>query len=247
MNIVDLQDMPDLVTLLQEAAIYLGKDWPRDVEFSSISEDRKLFYLRGTCPHCGHKASFGSINIPYEQGTFDESGYRLISGAQCAGCNRYILAIIQQNCTSPEHCYWSLVAHYPLGTVNHDVSEDVPEACRLDFQEALRCIEAKAFNATIEMCRRALESSCVQLGADQKLVLEKMIDWVHSQGLITTPLKNMATKIRLGGNRAAHPHSDKSLTEWDADAVIEFTDEFFNHVYVLPAKLAKIDFSKPKP
>jgi hypothetical protein len=97
------------------------------------------------------------------------------------------------------------------------------------------------------MCRRALESSCIQLGADQKLVLAEMIDWVHSQGLITTPLQKMAHKIRLGGNRAAHPQSDKSLTVGDADAVIEFTDHFFDHVYVLQAKLLRLDFSKPKP
>jgi hypothetical protein len=72
-----------------------------------------------------------------------------------------------------------------------------------------------------------------------------MIDWVHAQGKITTPLKDMAHKIKLGGNRAAHP-SDRTLTEGDADAVIEFTGEYFYHVYVMPARMAKFDFDKKK-
>jgi hypothetical protein len=73
-----------------------------------------------------------------------------------------------------------------------------------------------------------------------------MIDWVHSQGKITTPLKDMAVKIKLGGNRAAHA-SDRTLTADEADAVIEFTREYFQHVYVMPAKMAKFNFDKPKP
>jgi hypothetical protein len=55
------------------------------------------------------------------------------------------------------------------------------------FSEALRCQSVKAYNATLEMCRRALDSSCLQLGADPKLgTLQKMIDWLYSQGKITS-------------------------------------------------------------
>jgi hypothetical protein len=72
-----------------------------------------------------------------------------------------------------------------------------------------------------------------------------MIDRVHAQGKITTPLKDMAHKIKLGGNRGAHP-SDKIISEADADAVIEFTREYFQHVYVMPARMSKFDFSRPK-
>jgi hypothetical protein len=103
----------------------------------------------------------------------------------------------------------------------------------------------KAYNATAEMCRRALEASCLQLGAPAELVLSKTIDWVHTHGKITNSLRDMAHKIKLGGNRAAHP-SDKRLSEQDADAVIAFTDEYFQHVYVTPARMARHDFDKSK-
>lgn len=55
----------------------------------------------------------------------------------------------------------------------------------------------------------------------------------------------MAHKIKLGGNRGAHP-SDKKLTKDDADAVLEFSREYFQHVYVMPARMAKFDFDKRK-
>ena len=73
-----------------------------------------------------------------------------------------------------------------------------------------------------------------------------MIDWVHSQGKITTPLKDMAHKIRLGGDRGAHP-SERIMDDKDADAVIEFAREYFDHVYVMPASMSKFEFTRPKP
>lgn len=52
----------------------------------------------------------------------------------------------------------------------------------------------------------------------------------------------MAHTIRLAGNRGAHP--PRAITAEEADAVIAFTEEYFQHVYVTPAKLARHDFSK---
>ena len=37
------------------------------------------------------------------------------------------------------------------------------------------------------------------------------------------------------------------MGEQDADAVLEFTSEYFDHVYVMPKKMEKFDFSRPKP
>ena len=164
---------------------------------------------------------------------------------ECQGCRGYILGIVTRKHPS-RGCRYE--AHYPLGKPDDSVSEDVPEDIRKDFREALRCRWVDAYNATLEMCRRALESSCIQLGAtDSKLVtLEKKIDWVQSQGKITTALRDMAHKIRLGGDRGAHP-SEKIMESEHADAVIEFTKEYLDHVYVMPAKMAKFDFSRPKP
>src|SRR4029077_10717711 len=140
---------------------------------------------------------------------------------------------------------WLYDTHYPIGWADDRVAEEIPDSIKPDFQEALRCRFVKAYNATAEMCRRALEASCIQQGASADVVLSKMIDWLHDQRKITTPLRDMAHKIKLGGNIGAHP-SDKRLTEEDADAVLAFSDEYFQHVYVTPARMAKHDFSKSK-
>jgi hypothetical protein len=151
--------------------------------------------------------------------------------------------------------------HYPLGSPEDQVAPEVPEHIRVDFQEALRCMFVDAYNATAEMCRRALEASCIEQGAPKNLKkLELMIDWLEEHRKITPKLKEIAHKIRLGGNRGAHPplagppdpaaaveDGPIEIIEKDhAAAIIMFTREFFHHIYVVPAELDKYDFSAPK-
>jgi len=99
------------------------------------------------------------------------------------------------------------------------------------------------------MCRRAVQAAWFNLGApDDKLV--KQIDWLAANGKITTPLKDMAHRIRLGGNLGAHPPEDPNgpteivIGSDYADAVIEFTRDLFQHLFVMPARLAKYTFTK---
>jgi hypothetical protein len=118
----------------------------------------------------------------------------------------------------------------------------------MDFREALRCRFVDAYNATVEMCRRAVQASCIQLNAPADKKLVHQIDWLAAQGIITTPLKEMAHRVRLGGNLGAHPPEDPDdanaivIGVQYADAVIEFTRDFFQHVYVIPERLRNFTF-----
>jgi len=168
---------------------------------------------------------------------------------QCQGCLQYILGCAVQPQRGGPPVY---AQHYPIGKPNDDVAREIPSHIGADFKEALRCRFVDAYNATVEMCRRAVQASCHNLGApDEKLV--KQIDWLASQGLITSPLKDMAHRVRLGGNLGAHPPEDPSdpseiaINEEYADAVIAFTRDFFHHVYVMPERLKKYTFKKPTP
>ena len=150
-----------------------------------------------------------------------------------------------------------------MGAPDQKVDDEVPQHIKEDFQEALRCIFVEAYNATAEMCRRALEAACLDLGAPEDKVLEKMIDWLEANRKITPYLKDAAHKVRLGGNRGAHPTPQtlaiaaaaapevnapvEKIEKEHAEAIIAFTREFFHHVYVGPKLLGKYDFSKPKP
>jgi hypothetical protein len=238
---VQIED-PPIEYLLSNTAVFLWHEWPKDMFVSSVHQTG--FTLTGTCPHCDAKAAFPTVGTAFDELNSGGGAKRSIAVGRCISCREYILGIIKHVIEQNQYV-WVYEAHYPLGKPDDNVSTSIPEDIRLDFQEALRCRFVDAYNATIEMCRRSIESSCIEQGADKKLVLNDMIDWVHSKGKITTPLKDMAHKIKLGGNRAAHP-SDKTLTKNDADGVLEFTKEYFQHVYVMPAKMALYDFEKPK-
>lgn len=232
------------------------------MEIVAVNSQQHSYTMRGTCPHCRKGSGFlprGGAHINHSHPA------RWIMPMECQTCCKYILAIAQQPYPQNPH---NLVyeTHYPVGEPDDEVAAEIPSHIRPDFKEALRCRFVDAYNATAEMCRRALEASCMNLGASPKDVLEDMIDELEEKRVITPFQKGVAHKIRLGGNRAAHPSPQptavtvaaegsaseqtpepiKTITKEHADAIIKFTREFFHHVYVVPKELDKYDFSKPK-
>ena len=235
-------DQRNIWEFIGESLAVLWKDWPKEMEATCLSTQNQ-FSLTGLCPYgkCGNSVFMLVTSVHQEPGSEPTPNFPILCAVlQCQGCRRFILGIVQAN---PDKKYYKYLIHFPLGKPDDSISSDVPPAIASDFSEAIRCRSVNAYNATVEMCRRAIQSSCEQLGADKELKLESQIDWVQSEGKITAFLKDMAHKIRLGGNRGAHP-SNRVITPEDADAVIEFTREYLDHIYIMPAKMAKFDFSK---
>lgn len=251
------QEALSLVSLLRETTLFLWKDWPGDMLANLINPQAHTFTLAGVCPHCFRDSAFllsTSVLSTHSQ---------WIAGMQCQGCMKYILGIVRFQSNSGNLHY---VEHYPLGKPDDSADEEIPDHIRSDFKEALRCLWVNAYNATAEMCRRAVEASCIELGAPtKKTSLEDMIDWLEAQRVITPFLQKVAHKIRLGGNRGAHPEEDAQpavgqeeekgetingpitkIEEEHAKAIVKFTREFLHHVYVVPKQLDRYDFSKPK-
>lgn len=216
---------------------------------ASFNKPDGTFVLRGECPHCGRAAVFVTKTSSYKYTTND--GFFTtevwVAGLQCAGCSQFILGIVGPSSFGNGMSY---IAHYPLGKPHQETAEAIPQNIIDDYNEALRCKSVDAYNATAEMCRRALESSCLSLGADPKLPLDKKIDWLASEGKIIASLKDMAHKVRLGGNRGAHPPDDPSeespLGPEEAEALVAFTWKYLEAIYVTPAELGKFDFSRSR-
>jgi hypothetical protein len=249
----DLEAASDLFELLQETAHFLRKDWPKDMQVSVSNVQQSQVTLRGKCPHCGEPSVFMLITSLGQM----PNGQR-IGGMQCQGCLDYILAIFVHSGHS-----FAYSKHFPLGKPDERVANEIPPHIQEDFKEALRCQFVEAWNATAEMCRRAIEASCIDLGvpANKIKVLEDMIDWLEKERKITPDLKEAAHKVRLGGNRGAHPPEGGPKTEMGipaepgpiekiekehAEAIVDFTRHFFQYVYVIPKQLDKYDFSKPR-
>ena len=191
---------------------------------------------RGVCPHC---------NLP--------SYFKKEGGAQIydVGVIHYIRCICEcQNCKGPilligasrdGHNRYRYSKHYPTGKPNDIVPDEIPEKVSTDFKEALRCQFVNAHRATATMCRRALQSSCQDLGVKDGRLVNQIND-LAGQGHITGALQEMAHTVRLIGNVGAHPDKDglEDVDPDDASDLVEFSREFYNHVYVMPAKLREM-------
>jgi len=112
--------------------------------------------------------------------------------------------------------------------------ERIPEHIRRDIDEAKLCFSVGAYRACAVMARRAIESACIDKGADKNKRLSEQIEELRNKGLITNDLKEWADVVRWVGNDAAHPDS-LNVTKEDADDILKLAEQFMNVIYVAPA------------
>lgn len=237
----------ELVSLLAKHLSSRWSDgWPREMNCTVLDAAACRFSLSGVCPICAHNSVFLMIAGPAQLDLRNEAG-RCCAAMQCQGCKEPILAFFKKSAYTVT---WIYEKHYPLGPMNDRVAAEIPESIGRDYSEALRCRTVRAFNATVEMCRRAVQGACIDLKAPSADRLVEQIDYLARGGIITAPLTAMAHRIRLGGNLGAHPPEDPNdpdeivIDEEYANAVLAFTRDFFQHVYVMPKKLEKYTFKK---
>lgn len=96
------------------------------------------------------------------------------------------------------------------------------------------------------MARRAIQGACFDKGAPDKKLVDQ-IDWLEDQRLITPQMKEVAHRIRLGGNAGAHPDKDglKDVGEPDAQTLLEFLEDFVKYVYEIPGRLQTLKVAPP--
>ncbi len=222
-----------LIDILRTAVAPLWSCYNRAVQIVNFP-DRSYQQVgaSGKCPHCGAISFFQPIGGAH----FDQNNTRICNAAQCQACKHFVLVVGRRASGTQE---FGLEAFYPLGRPNDQVDPAVPETIAADFREALRCRFVDAFKAAVAMCRRAIQTSCHERGADKKKKLVDQIDELTQRGFITQSLKDMAHEVRLEGNLGAHPDKDglEDVGCQDADDIIEFTRQYVEHVYVMPAKL----------
>lgn len=133
------------------------------------------------------------------------------------------------------------------------VDDRIPEPIRKDFEEANLCYSVNAYRAAAAMARRALQSICLDKGANEKDHLYQQIDWLFSQRIITKDLKEWANEVRHVGNDGAHPkklEDDIPVTSEDAKDILDLLKQFSQVLYVTPTiaeERRKIREEKNKP
>src|SRR5579862_154797 len=175
-------------------------DWIRDMQPRTIGAiNGNTFSLSGTCPHCNRPSVCLMVTSAHVEAIAASHGrsamMALWAVLQCQGCGKYILACVRRPTQATQDHPYDYVTHYPMGKPSGEVAPEIPANIGADFQEALRCRFVEAHNATVEMCRRAVQASCLGLNAPADKKLVHQIDWLASQGIITTPLKEMAHRV----------------------------------------------------
>jgi hypothetical protein len=228
-----------VIDLLELAPLYVWRynGAVKIVNFPFQQNHPHQIGANGECPHCSPTISYFHPVANYMT-TLLTGAQGVVSAARCESCKNFVLIVGQKTPNAPTY---TLVAVYPLGKPNDAVAIEVKQAAKdvaEDFAEALRCHWIKSYRASVVMCRRAIQSSAVSLQAKGSRLID-LIDDLFKSGKITEPLKDFAHEIRLTGNDGAHPDKDglNDVKEKDSDDIIEFTKEFLNYIYVMPAKL----------
>jgi len=182
------------------------------------------------CPHCNTKCSFGGIG----------QGDSVV--LYCRGCGKGVYFRLDgydfRNGDITVRVETERVRdYYPRKVLTIDSA--IPQEIGDDFNEANRCLGVEAKKATVAMCRRALQNTCVSKGANPSEDLFRQIDELGSKRIINPSMKDVAHTIRTIGNWGAHPQCDplRDVTLDDAFEIAKFTSEFLDEVFVRPARL----------
>ena len=198
------------------------------------------------CPYCG--TAFHDKPDLRPAWTF-ESGLTYATEAQnCPDCGEPIIYLVagpgewagQHLATVQPEQVRRLVC--PAVPERH-VPSEVPIEIAEDYRDATATL-ATSPKASAALSRRCLQNTVRQRTNIVERTLEKEIDAVIGQGLVSTGLCEQLHAVRQVGNFAAHPSKDTSTgqivdvepgeAEWNLDVL----DGLFDELYVAPAKFA---------
>ena len=196
-----------------------------------------------TCPYCKVLSRF----VDTGKSVFDEKR-GVWSILRCVGCEGPVLAIykwIGSYALESNEVGVPVVEPRPARVLpgsEPSVHESIPQPVAEDYKESIVCYNAGAWKGTVILCRRALQGSVVEKGADVKKVLTDQIDELASRQILTPDISNWAHTIRLLGNDGAHPYKKGSLTNVTksaAEEMLKFMGSYLKYVYEMPYEVAK--------
>lgn len=178
-------------------------------------------------------------SLEYEKASWNENvySYRYYIW-QCQVCKRLLFRALQVYGREQK-----LIGQYSSSIrIGSDLTKSVPKAIIDDFESALKCYGFEEYRPTAAMCRRSLQASLLEQGADPEKDLFGQIDELNREkpDRFTNDIKDWAHNIRIFGNWGAHPDKDglKDVDQETAKEIIEFLRSYFHYVYTMPQKVA---------
>ena len=208
-----------------------------------MTNERKENMKIVECYHCGNKTYMDIVgkytkDIPH-YGYTEEIGEYITEEEeiewqmlQCPVCEKITLLRTYWCSLHEEELIENIL--YPRFDYK---KREVPEKINTAFIAAL-----KSRHVDLSICllslRRTLEMICKDKGVE-KGTLGKKLNKMVEMGIIPSVLDSASYIVKQLGNEAAHA-DDVIHTETDANNAIEFIEQIINYIYVLPARIKKI-------
>ncbi|MDP4132829.1 MAG: DUF4145 domain-containing protein [Bacillota bacterium] len=123
---------------------------------------------------------------------------------------------------------------FPVSTIK---TNNLPVEVKSAFESALKTKNIDTAVCLIAL-RRTLEIVCKEKGAVGHNLWKKIED-LSNKGILPPELKHASVITKTYGNMGAHD-ADISTTKQELEQVIEFVQYILDYLYILPAKINKI-------
>lgn len=197
------------------------------------------------CPHC-EKPTLATV-ISEAAGQNEYEPPFLAELARCGTCHNPFLMLEEDFGDG-----WDGEPIVVWPRQQRPLSFQIPEALRLEHEEARRCFSSKAYTATAVMVRRTLEGVCIDQGMSNSggrpKPLFKMLEQLKDDGKIEGRLFEWSQELRVLGNQGAH-FTGTAVTREDALDGLALAEALLDYLYVLSAQFEafKRRRGKPKP
>lgn len=192
------------------------------------------------CSHCGAtKSSFAVRAVCPDP--VDRAMHSIFG--TCSACNRPVALVVRSpmgrdpsqhpgDILSSDH--YRLYGAYPAPAAI-EIPDNLPGEVARAFEQAEKARRVGIWDAAAAMYRKAMELGLKDLspGIDAWKI-EKRIDKMHAEGLITAEIRDWAHELRLDGNDSVHEVStDKEVVE----QMKSFCEALFMYLYTLPGQV----------
>ena len=184
------------------------------------------------CPHCGAHAQLLPVATP----SFETlNGYRprhVGIGFRCAACAEPRFTRVAVRAYEDSHIELSSnLVEIERGRERFQFSY-LPPAVERIFREALQCYTAGCHNAFASMCRRTVQTSLVDMGADAKLRWHDLFREVVAIGDLDDSMVRTLESVLFGTDDAM-----PEIQAGEAAVLIEAIKDMVYQCYIRTAKL----------
>lgn len=110
----------------------------------------------------------------------------------------------------------------------------IPLALRSEWEEADKCLSARAYTAAAVMVRRTLEGAVHEQGVNKRNLSDGLRS-LRAEGRIDGTLGEWADLLRVVGNQGAH-YTGTAVARADAEDAVAFCEALLDHLYVLQSR-----------